>query len=460
MIPSANSAHRLSPRAASLLLWATMLAGSAGCGDDDNAGGGGDGAATTTHLGGAGGTGGTGEGGTGGEGTAGGGGSGPACVDTCPAPNGGVEWECRTRFMYGVNYAWEVFAGDFGGIPDWGQGGVVANEATHAANLAAMRNAGVSTIRWWMFPDFRGGAIEVDGTETVTGLGSTALADLNKALELADQADVYLMLCLFSFDAFRPSQDVSGIWTPGLAPMARSDAKRAALLEQVLRPIAQAVESSPYRRRMVAWDVMNEPEWAMTGSSLYGDPDFTPDGALDPITHAEMEDLLAETIAVLRAESGALVTVGGAAAKWQNAWTGLDLDFYQLHTYEWVNEWWPYTTPASDYGLGKPLVMGEMPMTDGGLGAGISHADVLASFWNTGYAGALGWMYNGASQAELDNLAAFAAQHPCETHYSPLPTQRRTVLPAAPRPVGARGRIPSLRPCTRDGGRPVCRTGY
>jgi len=443
--------------AVGLLVCCAVLPVTAGCSDDETAGSGGSGAATT-GLGGGGGTAGTG-GVAGAGGSSGSGGTGGACVDTCPAPNGGVTWECRTRFMYGVNYAWEVFSGDFGGIPEWGQSGVVANEAAQAANLTAMRSAGVSTIRWWMFPDFRSAGVEVDGSETVTGLGGSALTDLNKALELAEQADVYLMLCLFSFDGFRPSQDVSGIWTPGLAPMVRDDGKRAALLEQVVRPIAQAVESSPHRRRMVAWDVINEPEWAIAGSSPYGDPDYEPNSELDAVSHAEMETFLAEAITVLRAESSALITVGGAAVKWQNAWTQLDLDFYQFHTYQWVNDTWPYSTPAASYGLDKPLVMGEMPMTDDGLGAGITYAQVLGSFWDTGYAGAMGWMYNGATQAELDNVTAFANQHPCETHYSPVPSQRR-YAPVAIRNPPAKGSLPSLRPCQRMGGRPVCRQGY
>jgi hypothetical protein len=330
----------------------------------------------------------------------------------------------------------------------------VADEATHAANLAAMRAAGASTIRWWMFPDFRGDGVTFDANESPTGVSAGAIADLQKALELANQADVYLMLCLFSFDNFNPSASIQGIWTPGISNMVRDATKRQALMDNVVAPVAQAVEASPYRRRMVAWDVINEPEWAMSGANPYGDPAYDTNGALDAVTHAQMETFVSDAITTLHANSGALVTVGGAAVKWSQAWTHVDVDFYQFHIYDWVDTWYPYSTPASTYGLTKPMVMGEMPMD---VLNGTPYGTVVGSFYTTGYAGAMSWMYNGATAQNLANIKAFADQHPCETTYSPYPAQS---LPLATPPTGGRpvpGFVPSIRRCTMDNGRPVCR---
>jgi hypothetical protein len=395
----------------------------------------------------------TGGGGAGAGGSGGAGGQGGGCVDTCPFA-GGVAWECRERFMYGVNYAWQEFAGDFGGISQWGISGVVASESTHAQNLAAMRAAGSSVIRWWIFPDFRGDGVTFDNTETATGVTAGAIADLQKALELADQADVYLMLCIFSFDNFRPSQYNVDIWTPGISAMVRDNVKRQALMDHVVQPLAQTVEASPFRRRMVAWDVINEPEWAMTGASPYGDEDYAPEGSLDPVTHAEMETFVSDTIVALRGSSTALVTVGGAAVKWLHAWSQVDIDFYQFHIYDWVDVWWPYETPAATYGLAKPIVMGELPMD---LLGGDPYGTVVASFWSTGYAGALSWMFNGASSQNLANVKAFADQHPCETTYSPYPAQALAPQSAPIDEASARpGYVPSVRVCSVVDGRPVC----
>jgi len=391
---------------------ASCLAALAACSVDprapDTAGGaagsGGESSASTTASGSA---------ATSGGGGSGGGGS--ACTDVCPAPKGGVEHDCRYRFMYGVNYAWHHFGADFGGISQWQQAGVAASASEHQKNLADMRAHGASVVRWWVFPDFRGDGIEFDNNEIPTGLGGTAAADLQKALELAEEADVYLMLCLFSFDAFRPSEEVAGVWTPGITPMVTSDQKRKMLLENVVRPVAKAVSESPHKKRLIAWDIINEPEWAMTGVSPYGDPDYDPIAELAPVTHAQMEAFIAETIGVLREESDALITVGGAAMKWSKAWSAVDVDFYQFHIYDWVNQYWPYTGSPSDYGVNdKPVVMGEFPL--GGL-SGASYGEMLSSFYENGYSGGLGWQYNEADAAKLDAVKAFAEAHPCETSY-------------------------------------------
>lgn len=397
----------------------------------------------------------------GGSGGAGGtaGSDGGQCVDLCPAPNGGVVWQCQKRFMYGMNYAWNVFAGDFGGISAWGQAGVAADAATHATKLADMRAHDANVIRWWVFPDFRGDGIAFDSNDVPTGLGGTALADVDKALELANQAGVYLMLTLFSFDAFRPSANNSGIWTPGLAPIVRNTTSRTALLENVVRPFARAAASSANARNLIAWDVINEPEWAMTGPSPYGDPSYEPTAGLDALTQDEMQSFIGDVIAVLRAESRALVTVGGAAVKWGHAWTHSDLDFYQLHMYAWINTYWPYTDGPSTYGLtDKPVVMGEFPMGD--LTQGVSYSDVVNAWWQNGYAGALSWQYIEATPTGLDAVKAFGDAHTCETQYGPM---RTASYVSQAEPSGSSGLLtaqtsitPSLRVCRIVNGRPTC----
>ena len=338
-----------------------------------------------------------------------------AAPDECPFTNG-LTWQGKTRFAYGVNYAWHHFAGDFGGISPWSQGGVTALADTHAAQLAEMRAHGVSVIRWWMFPDFRGDGVVFDDDDHPTGVTPAALADVNKALELAEAADVYLMFCIFSFDNFRPSHDVSGIWTRGLAPMVTTPAVRADLLDNVVRPLARAVDDSPYSHRMIAWDVINEPEWAMTGASPYGDQDYTPMGDLESLSHAVMESFVADVIQVLRAESTSMITVGATAFKWAHAWSNVDIDFYQFHMYSWINDYWPYSNSPAEYELDdKPLIIGEYPIGD--LAPGISYSDVTSSWYGNGYAGSLSWQYNEASAAQLDLIADFVTGRECETSF-------------------------------------------
>ncbi|AUX21955.1 uncharacterized protein SOCEGT47_024530 [Sorangium cellulosum] len=377
-------------------------------------GGGGRSASAGDQGGGAEGGGGLGGAGQGGAGQGGAGGE-VQCVDECPAPNGGIQVGCKTRFMYGINYAWHHFAGDFGGIAAWGQGGVSTEASTHAANLADMRAHGAGVVRWWMLPELRGESVVLDANDDPTGLGATTERDVEKALELAEQADVHLMLCLFSFDAFRPTRVEGDLRIVGIRPIVTDARRRAMLMDNVVRPLARAVERSPYRHRMVAWDVINEPEWAITGPSPYDDPDYDPMAELETVTHAEMETFVNDTIRVLRTESRALITVGAAAMKWSSAWSRTDIDFYTFHMYDWINLYWPFNQSPADYGItDKPVVMGEFPV------AGLSTAtvpEILQSWFSQGYAGALSWAYNGATAAELETIKAFADERPCEASF-------------------------------------------
>jgi len=365
---------------------------------------------TTAGSGALAGAGGSAMGGNTGAGTGGSsnGGSGATCsADTCAFDNG-VEYSCKLRFMYGVNYAWQNFAADFGG----GTRGITALKSTIASELQTMSQNGVNVVRWWVWPNFSGGGVAFDGSGTPTGLAGTTLEDLETALELAEQNDIYLMPTLFSFDNFKSAITPSN---QNMASLGTDATRRAALVNNVVKPFARAAKQSTHGRRVIAWDVINEPEWAVTGASMYGnDEAFEADSTCTPITHAQMEKLLADVITGLRAESDALVTVGAAAMKWRHAWTMLDQDFYQFHIYDWVNDYWPYDKSPTEYGMGdKPMVMGEFPPE--GL-TGTNYRTLLDSWYSNGYAGSLAWR-DATFKVTWSEVKAFADAHPCETQY-------------------------------------------
>jgi hypothetical protein len=304
-----------------------------------------------------------------------------------------------------------------------------------------MKAAGVDVVRWWLFPRFLADGITWAADDTPAGVGGTLTADLQAALELAAQHDVYLVLTPFSFDNFRPTADESGVNSRGIRPMVVEAGARERLLANLVVPVAQAVAASPYAARVLAWDLINEPEWAMSGPSLYGDPDFEPMNGLETVTHAQMETFLADLAEALRASSGAQVTVGRAGIKWGHAWTRLGLDFYALHYYDWVYEWFPYQDPQfapAAYGLDdRPVVMGEFPMQ--GLSATGGHParsllELTSDLWSYGYAGALAWAYNDPGFPwDPTAMAALPALLPCETAYA----RRRAAADAPPAPASA-----------------------
>jgi hypothetical protein len=353
------------------------------------------------------------------------GGDASACTPDACAAKAGVTWECKTRFMYGANWAWRSFAGDFGGVAAWGLRGVDANPGPFSDALASMKASGVSVVRWWMFPRLLTDAIQWGADGAPAGITPSLTADIQRALALAEEHDVYIMLTPFSFDNFRPTTTESGVYSRSLRPMVVDSALRSKLLDNLLGPIADAVAQSPYRHRLIAWDVMNEPEWAIAGPSVTGDPAFPAQPGLDLVSHDEMETFLSGAVDVLRARSGALVSVGGAAIKWAKAWSRIGLDFYQFHYYDWVYEFFPYTqvTLASAGVIDKPVVMGEFP-ADGlsaipskGLPAR-SAAEFAADLSAAGYAGALSWAYNDPSFPwDPGSMKSFADARGCGVAY-------------------------------------------
>jgi hypothetical protein len=335
----------------------------------------------------------------------------------------GLTHACEKRFALGANYAWHNFASDFGGIAAWGNKSVSQDPATIDADLAAMHAAGVSAIRWWVFPDFRGDGVAFDASGDPTGISATVGADVDKALELAEKNDVYLVFTIFSFDDFRPDHTDTGILVRGMSPMVSSASRRSTLVENVVRPLARAAAGSTHAKHLLGWDVINEPEWAIlaTGSAP-GGQDFAPNSELTAVSLADMKALINETSAVLKAEaSSSLTSVGWAAAKWAWAFKDVtDIDFDQPHIYAWVDQYWPYTSTPTELGYGgKPTVMGEfflqaMPFSGGADNA--TYAQILESWWSHGYAGAWGWQYAEDKQ-NLPLVQAFKTAKGCEAGF-------------------------------------------
>ncbi len=318
----------------------------------------------------------------------------------------------KEQFSYGLNYAWKNYSGDFGGISAWAKQGVASAPDEYAAELRDMASHGIKVVRWWVWPEFWTDAITFADDGTPNPLAQSAIDDALKALELADDAGVRIMFCLFSFDGFRPTRELYGIKMTGYHDIVIDNNKRSALMENVVRPFAKALQGSPHLDHLHSWDVINEPEWAVTGANKYGGTlggdQFDPDEELEHVTHDQMEVFLADTIKVLRAETPDIpLSIGAAALKWINAWKELDVDFYQTHIYDWVNDHWPYSKSPQEYGLGdKPLIMGEYPVE--GL-AGVDHPTMLQSWYSNGYAGAIGWDYRVTHSTGLDD-AVLASQ--------------------------------------------------
>ena len=174
------------------------------------------------------------------------------------------------------------------------------------------------------------------------------------------------------------------------------------------------MNASPNKDRAISWDIINEPEWAISATPTDGvDPAFTPQTTVTTVTYPVMKEFVNAVAAALHANSDRPVTVGAAAVKWAKAWAGIG-DFYTFHLYDWINQSYPYTRTLASFGVtDKPVVLGEFPIQ--GL-TGVPYLTLVDTIYKLGYAGALAWSFNDRNfpwAGNNANVQTFADQHPC-----------------------------------------------
>ncbi|MCB1303017.1 MAG: hypothetical protein KDK37_02010, partial [Leptospiraceae bacterium] len=231
-----------------------------------------------------------------------------------------------------MNYPWRIYGGDFGGIPAWSKTGIAAHPGIYDRDLRAIRDTGSRVVRWWMFPDLRTGGIQIENGRLKAG--KTLFADLREALRLAKKNDLKLVLCLFSFESFRPARKEGALKIRNLEDVLRDPRLRRDLMEEVIAPLARTAAQSPDSDALYAWDLINEPEWSLKGVDPVGGHPFYPLESVRPVSHAFMQEFLAQLAQTIRKEGATRITVGQSTPRWPQTWKALDLDFYQWHLYD------------------------------------------------------------------------------------------------------------------------------
>ncbi|MCR9144839.1 MAG: hypothetical protein NXI24_21555 [bacterium] len=316
------------------------------------------------------------------------------------------------EFAYGINYAWRVYGGDFGGILKWKQVGVAASYTRHLKNFQRIkRETGAKHIRWWLWPDLRGDGIRFEKSIAGPGTdskapgqtlrpGRTLFDDLDAALRLAHATDTRLILCLFSFEAFAPARRDGGLFVRNLEDVLRDAQTRESLMRNIIRPLSEFIARHPHGDRVFAYDLINEPEWSLRGRSPHGDPGYTPLDSVRPVSHEFMQEFLIEMARELRAGSRAtsrrapLLTIGQASPEWRHAWRDVPIDFDQWHLYRWMESKPYYMRSPVELGFcRRPVVIGEMPLA--GLHDERNHTEAVLALRSAGYAGAWTWSFLG-----------------------------------------------------------------
>ena len=303
----------------------------------------------------------------------------------------------------GINYPWTVFDGranygcDFG-RNRWGSHtGVTANADAVRGDFAALGAARIDVARWFVFTDGRAG-IRWDAGG-ITGLDSIFFADMDAALEIASGHGVRLCLVLLDY-----------LWLDDpqrrLALLDRRG--ESAFLDRVLEPFLDRYGRS---KTIHSFDLINEPDWVV--AELASDRGR----AVWPIARLrEFGGMMSRRI---RQYSNTPITIGGGRVKAAGEWDhpAYDLDFIQIHSYPDVR--YPdrdatvFGQSAADFGLFKPILIGEFPADPrqhpaGHLSPAYTVADYLSLVREGGYIGAWPWSFKGTDAFGAVDLSALA----------------------------------------------------
>jgi hypothetical protein len=281
------------------------------------------------------------------------------------------------EFVLGVNLPWFAYGGDFGCNAWSPEGGMARPDRQRELDLlfAHLAEAGAHVVRWFLLCDGRAGLCE-DEDGCPDGLDERTLVDLAAAVSAAEAHGLALIPALLDFHWCHPRRHVSGVQCGGRALHLADRGRRARLLEHVLRPMLSRFGG---RDGIVAWDVINEPEWV-----TFSWASWDPRRALLPDV---MCDYIAEAAALVHECSDQAATVGLATAASLPRVRGLGLDLYQAHWYDKLEALAPLATPVSAFGLDAPVILGEFPTR----GSGRSPDEIAQLARAAGYRGALAW---------------------------------------------------------------------
>ena len=262
-----------------------------------------------------------------------------------------MPWPADEHFWVGVNLPWQHYGGDFGANA-WQPGGGVGQPERRAAlrdALARVAGAGARVVRWFMLADGRAG-LRPSPSGGVLGLDDAVFRDADAATEELERAGVAAIFVLFDYHWFRRARVIEGVRTGGRRALALDPSLRPILIERVVDPLLERYGRHPC---ILAWDIVNEPEWVTRNGPLSS----RPLGARKPAMRAFIRDVAT----VIHNLTSHAATVGSASTSTLALVRGLGLDVYQAHWYDRLDRRSPLDRPVGTLGLDRPLILGEFP---------------------------------------------------------------------------------------------------
>jgi hypothetical protein len=290
-------------------------------------------------------------------------------------------------FLSGMNLAWVNFAQDL----------TKFDEASFTTALGEISSAGGNSMRWWLHIDGR--YSPKFKKDKVSGITQKEIDNMKKALDLAYDHDMGMIMCLWSFDMLRKS--IGKKYTDRNKLMLSDTAYSMAYIRNALVPLLQQLGEHP---AVICWEVFNEPE-GMSNEFGWDFNEHVPMSDIQrfinlvagsvhriapqaKVSNGSWSFIASSDIGTYKNyyTDSALISAGGDSA-------GI-LDFYMVHYYDWGGtEISPFHHHADYWQLDKPIVIAEFSAN--GPYPGIMAKAAYDSLYSNGYAGALSWTWTG-----------------------------------------------------------------
>ena len=285
-------------------------------------------------------------------------------------------------------------------------------------DVTELSGAGVEALRWFVFADGRA-APEFDQNGYVTGLDPLFMRDFDTLLRLAREHGLFVVPVLFDFLLCGEPDEVNGVPLFGRADLIRDPQRRQSFLTNALDPILDRYGAAP---EILAWEVINEPEWCLKDLVFADRPDELPVGGA--VTTAEMQAFVGETARFIHDHPSTYrtaVTLGSASERYLDLWFGkspdLGLDVCQFHLYNCEDCLDKGRSLADRHNCALGEFSALASRTDRTV------LDYLEDTFEGGYAGAAVWSWRARDgfspvgrEAQVDllsQIADFVASGPC-----------------------------------------------
>ena len=285
-------------------------------------------------------------------------------------------WTAREpdRFIVGVNLPWIGYGTDVG-ASGWFPGGGLSRQSAALdlldQALAALARDGISVARVFLLCDARSGVLFA-GDGVPTGIDDCVPPDVDALLATARRHRVGVIPVLLDFHVCGVARMVNGVQLGGRSGLIADALARTAFIDRVVHPI---VERYGDDETVIAWDIMNEPEWCLRGGLF----------RRTAVSFEALQRFLGEAVECVQRSAHQPVTIGCAGTWRLDLVRPLGLDFYQVHWYDRFG-WAALARPVTELGLGdRPVILGEF------AGRSTRIVDVLQAARQAGYEGALVW---------------------------------------------------------------------